>query len=83
MRCLFQVPSEGDLSIEKRKAEDDIESERKRKKKKNKGPNPRPACSWVHFRYNHSLKKGFLGVCIFALGLCLIFEFLVQLPAHV
>ena len=82
MRCLFQVPSEGDLSIEKRRAEDDIESERREKKKK-KCPNPRPACSWVHFRYNHSLKKGFLGVCIFALGLSLIFEFLVQLHVHV
>ncbi|KAJ6752823.1 E3 UBIQUITIN-PROTEIN LIGASE SINA-LIKE 2 [Salix koriyanagi] len=46
---LCPVPSEGDLSIEKRKAEDDIESEKKRKRKKNKGPNPRPACSWVHF----------------------------------
>jgi hypothetical protein len=52
-----QVPSEGNLSTEKRKAEDDIESAEKRKRKKNKCPTPRPACSWVHFRYNHSFTR--------------------------
>ncbi|XP_011002799.1 PREDICTED: uncharacterized protein LOC105109714 isoform X2 [Populus euphratica] len=46
---LKPVPSEGNLSTEKRKAEDDIESAEKRKRKKNKCPTPRPACSWVHF----------------------------------
>lgn len=42
------VPSDGDVMMAKRKAEEHIESEGKRKKKK-KLVTPRPACSWVHF----------------------------------
>lgn len=57
-----KVPSEGNLSTEKRKAEDDIESAEKRKRKKNKCPTPRPACSWVHFScllmFNSMLQSG-------------------------
>ncbi len=50
---MVQVPNEGDIATEKRKAEEQVVSEEKRKKKKKKKKQvatPRPACSWVYFR---------------------------------
>ncbi|KAL5745109.1 hypothetical protein ACOSP7_026255 [Xanthoceras sorbifolium] len=44
------VPSEGDASMVKRKAEEhESEGKRKKKKKKKQVDTPRPACSWVYF----------------------------------
>ncbi|KAK3218374.1 hypothetical protein Dsin_012344 [Dipteronia sinensis] len=44
------VPSEGDASMVKRKAEEhELEGKRKKKKKKKQADTPRPACSWVYF----------------------------------
>ncbi|GMY24259.1 E3 ubiquitin-protein ligase SINA-like 10 [Fagus crenata] len=48
---MVQVPNEGDIATEKRKAEEQVVSEEKRKKKKKKKQvaTSRPACSWVYF----------------------------------
>lgn len=47
----LQVPSEGDVSVEKTNAKENIVLEGKRKRKKEKQvTTPRPACSWVYFR---------------------------------